>query len=205
MQEFYTADAWIELPKFAESLSWDFTFIIADPLYNLEDSEKDTLDSLFLSIASNGYVAFSHPDNPFLDDYRDVDHQYFWVKPLSTKNYKAMKNPSKFVELVQYHQVHPNPKCRIWNGKEYHWAMSTNVLNDIVQEGKLNADGWRKPLSLIKRLIKLYTNPGDTILDPFAGSGVVAEACLELDRGFVAFDINPLYVLEARERLGLNG
>ncbi len=202
IQRFYQADAWQELPRFSESLSWDFDFIIADPLYNLNHDQKEELDFWFEGISKNGYVAFSSPDNPFITDHEEVTHQYFWVKPLSTKNYKAMTRPSKFVELVQYRQLHPDK--RVWNGKDYHWAMSTNVMNDIVQEGKLNADGWRKPLSLIKRLIKLYTNPGDLILDPFAGSGVVAEACMKLGRGFVCFDINADYVLEATKRLGLS-
>lgn len=206
IQKYYQADVWLELPKLAKSVQTTsdikpFNFIIADPLYDLAYNDLDILDFWFNLLSINGYVAFSPPENPFISVTSDVVHHYFWIKPLSTKNYKKMKNPSRFVELIQYRQT--NPENRIWNGAKQHWSMSTNVFTDIVQEPMLHDQGWRKPLSLIKRLIKLYTNPGDTILDPFAGSGVVAEACLQLDRGFVAFDINKEYVLEAKQRLGL--
>lgn len=125
----------------------------------------------------------------------------YWIKPISTKNYKAMKNPSRFVELIQYSQG--NIDNRVWNGKDYHWSMSTNVHTDIVHK-QHHGEGWTKPLSLIERLIKLYTNHGDTVLDPFAGSGVVAEACMRLGRNSVSFDINKEYVIEATNRLGMN-
>ena len=203
IRKFYVADAWKELPKLLVSMAdpAPFNFIIADPLYDLNSEERKYLDYWFGWLSLNGYVAFSAPENPFISEADKVTHHGFWVKPLSTKNYKAMKNPSRFVELVQYRQVHP--EHRVWNGANQHWSMSTNVFNDIVQEPMLHNKGWRKPLTLIKRLIKLYTNPGDLILDPFAGSGVVAEACMELGRGFVAFDINREYVIEAKQRLGL--
>lgn len=205
--KFYVADAWLELPKLAENVkvesdSRPFNFIIADPLYDLVHDDKDSLDFWFELLSSNGYVAFSAPENPFISVADDVTHHMYWIKPLSTKNYKAMKNPSRFVELMQYRQT--SPENRIWNGAKQHWAMSTNVYSDIVQEPMLHSKGWRKPLSLIKRLIKLYTNPGDTVLDPFAGSGVVAEACMQLGRNSVSFDINREYVIEATDRLGMN-
>lgn len=200
-QEFYVADAWLELPKFAKGLTYPFDFIIADPLYDLALSELELLDFWFTGLSRNGYVAFSPPENPFIPVAADVTHHYFWIKPLSTKNYKKMRNPSRFVELIQY-KVVPETN-RIWNGAKQHWSMSTNVFTDIVQEPMLHDKGWRKPLSLIKRLIKLYTNPGDTVLDPFAGSGVVAEACIQLDRNSVSFDINYDYVKEAKKRLKL--
>lgn len=201
INEYYVADAWKELPRLAESLTYQYDFIIADPLYDLDLAQKEQLDFWFEGISKNGYVAFSSPENPFIENVDDIIHHMFWIKPLSTKNYKAMKNPSRFVELMQYRQVFP--EHRVWNGAKQHWSMSTNVYSDIVQEPMLHDQGWRKPLSLIKRLIKLYTNPGDTILDPFAGSGVVAEACMELGRGFVCFDNNADYVYSAKQRLNL--
>ena len=45
--------------------------------------------------------------------------------------------------------------------------------------------------NLIRELIKLYTKPGDTILDPFAGAGTVSVESLLLGRNAIANDINP--------------
>lgn len=46
------------------------------------------------------------------------------------------------------------------------------------------------PLSLVKRMIRLSSDPGDTVLDPFLGSGTTAEAALELDRAICGYEIN---------------
>jgi len=46
----------------------------------------------------------------------------------------------------------------------------------------------QKPLELIKYLIQLTTITGQTILDPFSGSGTTAVACQELKRNFICFE-----------------
>jgi site-specific DNA-methyltransferase (adenine-specific) len=46
----------------------------------------------------------------------------------------------------------------------------------------------QKPLELIKRLIELTTKEGGLILDPFAGSGTLAIACLETNRRYVCIE-----------------
>src|SRR5215831_3307346 len=46
-----------------------------------------------------------------------------------------------------------------------------------------------KPLRLIKRLITAVTQPGDTVIDPAAGSFVVLHAALTIERNFVGCDI----------------
>lgn len=48
----------------------------------------------------------------------------------------------------------------------------------------------QKPVSLLKRILKLYTSEGDLCMDPFAGSGVLGRACIELGRNYILFDIN---------------
>ena len=46
-----------------------------------------------------------------------------------------------------------------------------------------------KPFVLTERLIRATTKPGDTVLDPAAGSFMVLEACLASNRNFVGADI----------------
>lgn len=58
------------------------------------------------------------------------------------------------------------------------------------------------PLELPRRLIKLYSYPGDLVLDPFCGSGTTCLAARELDRRWIGVDIDPRYVFVARQRLG---
>ena len=49
----------------------------------------------------------------------------------------------------------------------------------------------QKPLGILRRIINASSNPGDTVLDFFAGSGTTGAACLELGRYFVLVDNNP--------------
>lgn len=57
------------------------------------------------------------------------------------------------------------------------------------------------PEILATRLIKLFSFVGDTVLDPFAGTGTTAVAALETGRNSISVDIEPKYFALAGERL----
>jgi len=57
------------------------------------------------------------------------------------------------------------------------------------------------PVALPAWFIKLFTAPGDTVLDPFIGSGTTAVAAIELGRYFIGIDINESFVKLADERV----
>ncbi len=57
------------------------------------------------------------------------------------------------------------------------------------------------PVSLPTWFIKLFTLPGDVVLDPFIGSGTTAVAALSLGRHYVGVDTNKEYVELAESRL----
>ena len=59
----------------------------------------------------------------------------------------------------------------------------------------------QKPLGVLKRIIKVHSDPGDTVLDFFAGSGTTGEAAALHERGFVLIDQNPEAVRIAGKRL----
>jgi hypothetical protein len=56
------------------------------------------------------------------------------------------------------------------------------------------------PEEIPKLCILAGSKPGDTILDPFAGSGTVGKVALELGRRAVLIELNPAYIELARER-----
>jgi DNA modification methylase len=56
------------------------------------------------------------------------------------------------------------------------------------------------PLELPHRLIKMFSFVGETVLDPFAGSGTTNLAAKLLNRNSIAYEINPKYVEVIRER-----
>ena len=57
------------------------------------------------------------------------------------------------------------------------------------------------PAELARRVIRLLTDPGGLVVDPFAGSGTTALAAKELGRAYIGIDAEPGYVGLARERL----
>ena len=60
------------------------------------------------------------------------------------------------------------------------------------------------PEELPKRLIKMFSFIGETILDPFAGSGTTALAAKNLDRNSVSFEINPEFIPIIKEKLEIH-
>ena len=59
----------------------------------------------------------------------------------------------------------------------------------------------QKPTKLLKEIIARYTKEGDTVLDPFAGSGSTLVAAKQLNRNYIGIEINPDYVKIAEDRL----
>ncbi len=57
------------------------------------------------------------------------------------------------------------------------------------------------PIELPKWFIKLFTKPGDIVLDPFIGSGTTAVAAIQLTRNYVGIELNPEYVELATTRV----
>jgi modification methylase len=57
------------------------------------------------------------------------------------------------------------------------------------------------PVELAERLIKLFSFAGDTILDPFAGTGSTSQAAIITGRNSIANEIEPAYVEIARQRI----
>lgn len=59
----------------------------------------------------------------------------------------------------------------------------------------------QKPLPLMLELVSLFTDPGELVLDAFAGSGTTGVACLRLGRRFIGIEKDAKYAAIARERL----
>lgn len=59
----------------------------------------------------------------------------------------------------------------------------------------------QKPLGVVERIVKVHTEPGDVVLDFFAGSGTAGEAAARLGRGFVLVDEHPDAIATMRKRL----
>ena len=61
----------------------------------------------------------------------------------------------------------------------------------------------QKALEVMKWCIELFSKPGDTILDPFMGSGTTGVACSMLGRHFIGIERDPEYWHMAKRRIAL--
>ena len=59
----------------------------------------------------------------------------------------------------------------------------------------------QKPLKLLERIVRLASNPGDTILDPMCGSGTTLVAARKLGRRWVGVDQSPIAIDVSQRRL----
>ena len=89
-----------------------------------------------------------------------------------------------------------HPKKR-WNGRGSYGIWRANGTR-----GKKGRHPNEKPLDLCLKLVALFSERGETVFDPFCGSGAIGEACVRLGRNYIGLDNDPEWVEKANFRLG---
>lgn len=84
--------------------------------------------------------------------------------------------------------------------REVPFRRSGVIHVDRLGPGK-NVHPTEKPVELIERLVEMSTDPGELVVDPFAGSGSTLVACKRLGRSAIGFEQNPEYVKVIQGRL----
>ena len=59
----------------------------------------------------------------------------------------------------------------------------------------------QKPQNILKQLIEIFTDEGDTVIDPCAGSGSTLQAAYELGRNAYGFETNTKFYNEAKKKM----
>jgi site-specific DNA-methyltransferase (adenine-specific) len=117
-----------------------------------------------------------------------------WVKPDSTPQLNGqMPAPGyESMPLAWSGEGHSR-----WNagGKR---GVYTHLTNQRDRDGRHPTE---KPIPLMMELLKDFTSPGETILDPFMGSGTTGVACARMGRKFIGVELDPKYFDVACERI----
>ena len=120
---------------------------------------------------------------------RHDDILFFTKHPKNyTFNLDAVRVPQKFYRSVN-NMRGANPG-NVWQFSHVHYC-----------NGNRRKHPTQKPEGLLERMILASSNAGDTVLDPFVGSGTTLRVCQQLGRNCIGIDINPAYVKMAQERL----
>src|SRR3990167_6937410 len=171
--------------------AWDFiatlpdksvNAIITDPMYD----DILNMDEL-RRVCSGHIIMFCAPENPFFQP----DELAYWIKTPSTKNYS--KHLGRFVEwiLIERHGETFNTGL--------HWSNYTGVYDDRLLTKQIHP--FEKPVSLLERLVAIYTKPDDIILDPFFGGGSTLKASDNLVRHAIVCEISQEYFLAFQHRV----
>src|SRR4030067_2832555 len=104
----------------------------------------------------------------------------------------------------------PGPSPKINNTAKEQSILSVEEWNEYFA-GNWNFPGEKQnqhlamfPEELPKRLIRMFTFVGETVLDPFLGSGTTSLAARNLGRNSVGYEINPDFIPIVKNKLNIN-
>ena len=101
----------------------------------------------------------------------------------------------------EYRSPTPIQKTLSMLSKEEMRGWLTSAWSDVKGESTRKGHPAPFPVPLAERLVRLFSFAGDTVLDPFCGTGTTSVAAINTGRHSIACDIEPKYVSLATERL----
>lgn len=204
-----------------DKLSYEsIDLVITDPAYESLEKHRaiGTTTRLKQSEASSNewFPIFRN------DRFRELFEQMWCVMKPNTHLYMLCDQETMFVaKPIAEKMGFKFWKPLIWDkqsiGMGYHYRAQYEVilffekgkrkLNDLsisdILSGKRVRDGYptEKPVHLLETLVLQSSEPGEVVIDPFAGSGSTGVAALKHGRHFLGADIKPSAVELATERL----
>lgn len=187
-----------------QSESVDFVF--ADyPFYIDDEVVEKTANELYRVLKPEGNCAvINNPSNHFKYQKHFDDFNF--------RNGIVLERPYAFHPAWHVGFKHnylwllyKDDRDKWYGNKTNHEKGLTDVWEDLDYEVGFNADGHHHPEAiseeLTERIIKLHTEEGDLVLDPFFGSGTTGVVCDRFDRDWIGIEIEDEYVDLARKRL----
>lgn len=125
-----------------------------------------------------------------------------WFSKSDNYTYHKIREPYKSTERLK-NKITKNGKIWTPNPEGKHGG---DVWNFPILAGKRFENErvdhpTQKPLSISNRIVKHFSNEGDTVLIPFAGSGSECVACVQNNRNYIGIEINDKYIPIIEERL----
>jgi len=159
-------------------LNGSIDLIICDPPYH-EDFTK-YLPNFKEKLKPNGQILWCVQPTELFDLPEKPLQILVWKEPMAPKP-KRRKYYETFDVIAWYAYGEYTFNNLLWN-------LMGSVFEDVIVAYE-RRHKWEKPATLIERLILVHTNKGDTILDPFAGSGIVGEIAEKFGRKYIGYDI----------------
>lgn len=162
------------MPKLTER----FNLVVADPPYSEFPLINEAI-ALAREKCDGASFFFMYAED-LIHLEATPDQVLFWVKTASTKNTK--RRYSRFVEVICAYDLDKSPF-----NQDTHWTTRSGTFIDQLT---YRNHPFAKPESLIEKLVAVNSNPGDIVLDPFAGTGTVQRVCERMGRNCVSIEIS---------------
>lgn len=125
-----------------------------------------------------------------------------WFSKGEKYTYNPIREPYKSEERLKHKIIKngkvwkPNPEGRMAGDV---WNFPT-LAGRRFRDEKVNHPT-QKPLSISSRIVKHFSNEGDLIVIPFAGSGSECLAAIMENRNYIGYELNPSYIEIAEKRI----
>lgn len=127
----------------------------------------------------------------------------FYGKPYQPN--AIVKNDIEYILFMrkggEYRKIVPLQKALSMLTKDEMQRWWRSVWTDLPGASTRNGHPAPYPISLADRLIRMFSFAGDTVLDPFSGTGATSVAAISAGRNSISIDIEPSYVAIARENI----
>lgn len=163
--------------------------MVDDLGFNGVNTDRDLFARLFVEASAGWAIVFCLAEG--VRAWRDSlqaagakwDTTCFWVKPDASPRFNG-QGPARGAEC--FVTCWAGQGYRRWNagGKR---GVYTHNVNGPHRQGEHPTE---KPISLLSEMVSDFTQPGQTVLDPFMGSGTTGVACARLGRRFVGIEQN---------------
>jgi len=195
-------------------------FIITDPPYNQRyhyDNYSDNLDEqeyrdlLYEVFADRKSVIIHYPEQTLeilaTLDIGKLEEVVSWVYPSNTaKQHRLITWWNCKPDMKKVGQDYKNPndkriKKLISQGKKarlYDWWEINQVKNVSKKD---NIHSCPIPYEIAERIILLTTEEGDTVVDPFCGSGTILLAAKNNNRNYIGIELSSKYIKIAEARI----
>jgi site-specific DNA-methyltransferase (adenine-specific) len=163
----------------------------ADIMVRMRDMGLDSLTPiLWFKIANgrtesegNGAGFYGKPYQPGAIVKNDVEYVLFFRKP---GEYRSPTAIQKALSMLTKHEM------KTWLRSAWY---------DVPGESTRKGHPAPYPIGLAERLIRMFSFAGDTVFDPFHGTGTTSLAAMKTGRNSIGCDIEPKYNAIARRRL----
>jgi len=126
---------------------------------------------------------------------RSHTHLFYWTKDPKTFTFNDMAVRIPSARQTTYADKRANPKGKLPDDV---WSFS-RVCGTFKERAKWHP--CQMPETLMERVVKVSSNAGDLVLDPFSGSGTTLVVAARMGRQYFGIDISAKYVKQANKRI----